>query len=95
MSITKTIKQIVNFIYHLYAQCCAHYRKQRSIRALERLDDYLLDDIGLVRDQDKIVPLKGSVRHLNTVRDQRSKTRLRHAYLVRRRRYLKNRGASG
>ena len=77
----------------------AQLRKRRSINALEKLDDRLLDDIGLCRDESgKIVSIKtGSVSFVEDgeaepvpVKQTRKRGRrdghsLRHPYLLRRR----------
>ena len=92
MFLTKLIRTMANVICQCYVDYRAYVRKQRSLHDLQRLDDYLLDDIGMVRGQDGIVPLKHAADQQDTVRQQCSKTRLRHARLIRRRRYLRNSG---
>lgn len=64
-TITKQLNPIVQLIIVPYrfaviciAQWRASMRKRRSLQQLERLDDFLLDDIGLVRQNDQIVPIK-------------------------------------
>ena len=49
---------VYNFAVSLVRTRCANARKMRSLRQLERLDDYLLDDIGLTRENHKIVPVR-------------------------------------
>lgn len=71
----------------------AYVRKQRSIRQLQRLDDHLLDDIGLARVNDEIVstrtaPIASAQRfHAQEVQLRtraRSQKRGRHRHLRRR-----------
>ncbi len=70
----------------------AYVRRQRSIRAMERLDAHLLNDIGFCRKEGKLVALK-PMAHANTVRNDRRKTRLRCAFLLRRRRLKRDLGS--
>ena len=81
------------FVASLLSQWRAHMRKQRSLRQLERLDDFLLDDIGLVRKNDQIVPIRTNPiarSHLYNVQETqfrrraRSQKRERHRQLRRR-----------
>ena len=73
-------------LYRLFADVRAYNNKKRSEFQLEQLDDYLLDDIGLRRVGDEILPLRKAVNQSNDIGRQRQKRRLRHAYLFRRRR---------
>lgn len=56
------LAQWIIVLYRIAAsQICqwrAAMRMKRSLRQLERLDDFLLDDIGLVRQNNQIVPIK-------------------------------------
>jgi len=47
----------VGFLTSVVSHWRAHLRKRRSLHQLERLDDYLLDDIGLTRENNQIVPI--------------------------------------
>ncbi len=79
----------------------AQANRRRSERDLQKLDDRLLDDIGLLRREDgSIVPTTARIKAQNTeecehapsfgetlAEQARSHTRcLRHPYLIRRRR---------
>jgi uncharacterized protein YjiS (DUF1127 family) len=84
MCISKIITSICNLFLGLLNHWSAYVRKQRSIRAMARLDDHLLDDIGFRREGDELVPLTRS-QNGDLVRNHKRKVRLRSAFLIRRR----------
>lgn len=88
MLLSKIIKPFYGVFFSLLNQWSAYVRKQRSIRAMERLDDHLLDDIGFCREDDELVPLKNA-QNGDLVRNHQRRVRLRGAFLVRQRRRLR------
>jgi uncharacterized protein YjiS (DUF1127 family) len=84
MFISKIINTLCGLFLGLLNQWSAYASKQRSIRAMERLDDHLLDDIGFRRDGDRLIPLK-SAQNGDLVRSHKRRVRLRSAFLIRRR----------
>ncbi len=89
----KLFRPIYSFFYRSFNSWLARNRKQRSIDALYKLDDYLLDDVGLRRQGDDIVPIDSAVQG-GIIRNHRRKVRLRCAFLVRRRQRRRRRVAS-
>ncbi len=91
MFISKIIKPIYFFIFHLLTAWTAYRRKQRSIRAMAQLEPHLLEDIGFRREGDVYVPLDETDKSKCSVlvRNHRRKSRLRCYFLVRRRQRLK------
>ncbi len=85
MLLITLVKSVYTFIHRLIMTCFAHVRRQRSIRAMERLDDHLLKDIGFYREGDDI----RSIKNGELVRNHRRKVRLRCAFLIRRRHRLR------
>lgn len=72
----------------------AHERKQRSLRALKKLDDHLLDDIGLYRQGDdfaeiKAKPIDQGLRYVTA--EQAGRRRLRVQKRVRHRQQQRRR----
>lgn len=84
MIIVNVIKRMREYLVRLLVLWCAYLRKQRSVRAMERLDDHLLRDIGFCREHNEIVPLH-RVQNGDLVRNHQRKVRLRCSFLVRRR----------
>jgi uncharacterized protein YjiS (DUF1127 family) len=82
------LSKLVNPIYLRLYSVLAHYRasvnKKRSERALAKLDAHLLDDIGLRRIDEVIVP-KSTLVDYAVVEKSARKSRVRHPYLIRRR----------
>lgn len=91
--ITRSVAAVYAFVVSLVYQWRAHARKRRSLYELERLDDYLLEDIGLTREKDQIVPIRVapiaqaqlySVQESQLRRRARTHKRERHRHLRRR-----------
>lgn len=95
MSLSRLLKPVIAVVYQCVADYRAYNHKRQSQRALYFMDDHLLNDIGLTRFEGQIVPLETSVHHSKTVRNRESQSRLRRAYLIRKQRYLRVRGAVG
>ncbi|MFT5117871.1 MAG: hypothetical protein ACI9NY_001404 [Kiritimatiellia bacterium] len=91
--ITKVVKPIYSLCFNLLTMWFARARKRRSIRAMQCLDDHLLDDIGFRREGEALVPLCGArhdvAKNGELVRNHQRKVRLRCSFLVRRRQRLK------
>ena len=92
--LTKLLNPIYAFIVNILSRWESHRKKQRSEYELSKLSDYLLDDIGMRRIDDEIVPLNKRVfknfsdsSGLNHGGRGRlvARKRLRHPYLLRRR----------
>jgi uncharacterized protein YjiS (DUF1127 family) len=88
MFIVRLIKSIFVFIAQQITMYQANCRREASIRAMSRLDAHLLDDIGFRKEGDELIPLDPH-RSDVSVRQHRRKVRLRCAFLVRRRRRIK------
>jgi|GEM_PF-5833226 len=56
-SMVRLVAAFYRFLTSLLRQRAARAHKLRSLRQLERLDDHLLDDIGLARSNNAIVPV--------------------------------------
>ena len=87
MSLLKPINVVIAFIYLSVARWQAYHRKKRSEYQLTQLDDHLLDDIGMKRVGDTIVPRKGARQQPQpqaVVKNFRTR-RVRHPYQLRRR----------
>ena len=83
-TLTKLLNPIYHFIHRLLDQWRARQGKKRSERALNRLDDHLLDDIGLRRVNDVIVSIKQiDDQQMSAPVASRKHQRLRHPYLLR------------
>jgi uncharacterized protein YjiS (DUF1127 family) len=88
MLIKKILYPLFHLIYNCFVDWRAVQRKKRSERALAKLDDHLLDDIGMCRVDDEIVPIKRvvSIKSANSRRERLlARKRLRHPFLLRRR----------
>ncbi|MBX2807036.1 MAG: DUF1127 domain-containing protein [Cellvibrionaceae bacterium] len=79
MLISKMLNPPLRVVVKIYRDLRARQRKRRSEHALARLDDRLLDDIGLRRVDDRIMPI-AQVRNFT----YRHHYRVRHPYLIRR-----------
>ncbi len=94
LACARTIVMLLHFIRSVvsaqYNHWLAQQRKHRSLLALEKLDDYLLKDMGFERIEGQIVrlgqsePIAGEL-----VRNHRRKVRLRCHFLARRRHRLR------
>ena len=97
--LTKLFHPVFTYIYNVIALWKAKHRKRLSEQALARLDDRLLDDIGMRRIEGQIMPIQkaeelrkqlAAKQHNNLVGNKAQKRlfarkRLRHPYLLRRR----------
>ena len=83
---TKLLNPIYQHYIHWLDRYHGHLRKQRSERDLKRLSDHLLDDIGMRRVNDDIVPIKSTQCEVQVQRRRHQKRfRPRHPYLIRHR----------
>lgn len=85
MSTFKFAQSVYFFICRQLVSLMNDYQRKTMLKAMAHLDDHLLDDIGYRREGDQLIPLDESKMSVS-VRNHRRKVRLRHAFLVRRRR---------
>ncbi|MGH1486436.1 MAG: DUF1127 domain-containing protein [Cellvibrionaceae bacterium] len=94
MMLTKLLNPIYLYLVTLIHRWKANRQKKRSEYALSKLSDHLLDDIGMRRIDEEIVPINKSSskiteiqRESNQISRKRllARKRLRHPYLIGRR----------
>lgn len=87
----------LSVVFAYVAALRAQRREQQFLREMQRLDAHLLDDIGFRRQDDNVlVSLKSDNADANNAlaRNRRRQSRLKTAFLARRRQALRN-GRSG
>ena len=85
MSIVKILNPAYRAIVSTVEKYRAYIKRKKSEYQLAQLDDHLLDDIGMKRQNEKVVPIHPKRRLEARAIQKRRHARSKHAYLLRRR----------